>query len=123
MRVATMNKKIEILNQLVLVNIGTYYEINLTKNIVPGIMYQVIDKQLYNINEMIRLPENAHFSDIIAYWSDCLPEKDRAAYFKFFDRERLIHCYEQGEEHVFHSYWTKKCTRTANDSGTARCHV
>ena len=33
-----------------------YCVINLTKNYVPGVMYQVIDGRQYNLNEQLGLP-------------------------------------------------------------------
>lgn len=38
---------------------GVYYCINITKDIVPGTMYQVIDGREYSINEKTGLPKTA----------------------------------------------------------------
>lgn len=52
------NKKIKILEHAFASSAGAYYNINLTKNIVPGTMYQFIDDKEYSLNEQMGLPEN-----------------------------------------------------------------
>ena len=85
---------------------GAYYNINLTKDLVPGEMYQVVDGKEYSINEMTGLPADAKFSEVVAYWGERLAEKDKEDYFTFFDIPALLKHYEKGETHVTHTYWT-----------------
>ena len=85
---------------------GAYYNINLTKDLVPGEMYQVVDGKEYSINEMTGLPADAKFSEVVAYWGERLDEKDKEDYFTFFDIPALLKHYEKGETHVTHTYWT-----------------
>lgn len=47
----TLQKKIKVLEHAVAASAGAYYSINLTKNLVPGTMYQVVDDEEYSINE------------------------------------------------------------------------
>ena len=103
----TLKKKIKVLERSFAASAGAYYSINLTRNIVPGVMYQVIDDKEYSINEQIGMPENARFSDVVAYWGNKLDEAQRKAYFDFFDIQRLMDCFRNGNSHVFFQYWTK----------------
>ena len=86
----TSKKKINILEHIIAAVAGAYYNINLTKNLVPGEMYQVVDGKEYNVNEMTGLPTDAKFSEVIAYWGKQLSEKDKDAYFAFFDISSLL---------------------------------
>ena len=103
----TMKKKIKILEHVIATTAGAYYSINLTQNLVPGSMYQVIDDKEYNINEQIGMPDNAAFSDVVAYWGTKIEEKEKKEYFEFLDISNLLSRYANGEKHVWHGYWTK----------------
>ena len=103
----TLEKKIGILEHVCAWGAGAYYNVNLSQNMVPGIMHQVIGQKEYNVNELTGLPENAAFSDVIAYWGEKVMPEEQAAYRSFFDRERLLDHYHSGQNHVCHSYWTK----------------
>ena len=48
-------KKINILEHIIAAVAGAYYNINLTRNLVPGQMYQAVDGKEYNVNEMTGL--------------------------------------------------------------------
>ena len=43
-----------------------YCVINLTKNIVRGSMYQVVNGKKYNLNEQLGLPENSSLQSLSA---------------------------------------------------------
>ena len=88
-------------------NAGVYYNINITKNLVPGTMYQVIDDVEYSINETIGFPDDCNYSDVIEYWGNQLIEEQQPAYFAFFDIDHLKECFERGEDHISLRYWTK----------------
>lgn len=107
MECITLKKKVKILEHAVAASAGAYYSINLTQNLVPGTMYQVIDNEEYSINEQIGMPFNATFSDVVEYWGAGLEEKEQKEYFRFFDISNLLRRYENGESHVWHRYWTK----------------
>lgn len=100
-------KKIKILEHAFASSAGAYYNINLTKNKVPGTMYQVIDDKEYSLNEQMGLPKNASFSEVVAYWEKCLDSKEQEAYYHFFSIENLLKKYASGEKHVSLKYWTK----------------
>lgn len=70
-------------------------------------MYQVIDDKEYSLNEQMGLPENARFTDVVAYWGSRLSPEQQAGYFEFLSISRLLECFQNGENHVFHKYWTK----------------
>ncbi|MGN0996145.1 MAG: response regulator [Candidatus Ventricola sp.] len=103
----TCRQKIRILEHALSVCAGAYYNINLTQNLVPGTMIQVIDGVEYSINEAIGLPEDCRYWDVIEYWGRQLASDQQADYFAFFDIGHLSTCFERGEAHVFHRYRTK----------------
>ena len=103
----TSKKKIDILEHIIAAVAGAYYNINLTRNLVPGQMYQAVDGKEYNVNEMTDLPADAKFSEVIDYWGKRLSEKEKEAYYTFFDIPVLLKHYEKGETHVTHTYWTQ----------------
>ena len=70
-------------------------------------MYQAVDGKEYNVNEMTGLPADAKFSEVIDYWGKRLSEKEKEAYYTFFDIPVLLKHYEKGETHVTHTYWTQ----------------
>lgn len=94
------NKKIKILEHAFASSAGAYYNINLTKNIVPGTMYQFIDDKEYSLNEQMGLPENAYFTDVVTYWGQYLDPKEQDDYYDFFSIENLLKKYAHGEDHV-----------------------
>ena len=103
----TYKKKIKIMEHALSASAGAYYNINITQNIVPGTMYQVIDNVEYSINEAIGFPENCKYRDVIEYWGNQLTLEQQPAFFAFFDIAHLTECFEKGEEHIFHRYNTK----------------
>lgn len=103
----TCKKKIKIMEHALSASAGAYYNINITRNLVPGTMYQVIDDVEYSINEAIGLPEDCKYWDVIEYWGHQLAEELQPDFFAFFDLDHLTKCFEKGEEHISHRYWTK----------------
>lgn len=87
-----------------------YCSINLTKNMISGAMYQIVDGKKYNLNEQLGLPENASLSDAVLAWSETIPKEERSDFLKNFDRERLLEAFEQGNSHIVFEYWTSTAT-------------
>lgn len=106
-QIETYKKKIRIMEHALSASAGAYYNINITKDIVPGTMYQVIDDVEYSINEAIGFPDDCRYWDVIEYWGKQLPEDQQSSYFAFFDIDHLKDCYDRGETHIFHRYRTK----------------
>ena len=106
-QIETYKKKIKIMEHALSASADAYYNINITKNLVPGTMYQVIDDVEYSINEAIGFPDDCKYWDVIEYWGNQLNEEQQQAYFSFFDMDHLKECFENGEDHIFHRYWTK----------------
>ena len=52
-----------------------YCVINLTKNIVRGSMYQVVNGKKYNLNEQLGLPENSSLQSLVDAWALTIPEE------------------------------------------------
>ena len=107
MKMNTMEKKIKVLEHAFAASAGAYYNINLTRNLVPGVMYQVIEDKEYSLNEQMGLSENAQFTDVVSYWGEKLDRDIQPAYYDFLSISRLLECYKRGERHVFFKYWTK----------------
>ena len=103
----TMEKLIKVLERNMAAISGAYYRINLTKDLVPGFMYQVIDDKEYNLNEQMGMSENASFSAVVDYWGAKLDEQEKQGYFEFLAIDNLLAKYAQGKTHVSHRYWTK----------------
>ena len=99
MEYLTMKKKIEILEHAFAAAVGAYYSINLTKDLVPGSMYQVIDDTEYSLNEQMSLPENARFSDVVRYWGNKLSPEEQESYFEFFSISNLLAKFQDGQTH------------------------
>lgn len=107
MEFLTMEKKVKVLEHAFAASAGAYYSINLTRDLVPGSMYQVIEDKEYSLNEQMGLPENAHFTDVVSYWGKLLDPKDQPAYYNFFSIPRLLESFHHGRTHEFLKYWTK----------------
>ena len=107
MKLKTLEKKLSILEYAFTACAGVYYSVNFTKDLVPGKIYRIIDEKEYCVNDRMGLPENARFSDVMAYWGNQLAEEEKAGYFSFFDLSHLLAEYQKGENHLKHTYWTK----------------
>lgn len=106
MKFLTMQKKMEILEHAFAESAGAYYNINLSKNRVPGTMYQMLNGKQYSLNEKMGLPENARFSDVAAFWGERLRASEQPAYFEFLSCSNLLKAFQAGKRHVFHRYWS-----------------
>ena len=87
-----------------------YCVINLTKNIVRGSMYQVVNGKKYNLNEQLGLPENSSLQSLVDAWALTIPEEGLKDFLHEFDRERLLNRFENGERHISFRYWTRTAT-------------
>ena len=77
-----------------------YCVINLTKSIVRGSMYQVVNGKKYNLNEQLGLPENSSLESLVDAWALTIPEEGLQDFLHEFDRERLLNRFENGERHI-----------------------
>ena len=67
-----------------------YCVINLSKNIVRGSMYQVVDGKVYNLNEQLGMPENSNLQILVDAWALTIPEEGREDFLKEFNREKFV---------------------------------
>ena len=102
----TLKHKIQVLEEAFVANAGTYYNVNLTKNIVPDSVYQVMDGIKYSLNELVGMEKNVRFTDMIAYWGNKVPQEEKQEYFEFLSVPNLLHHFSKGETHISHRYWT-----------------
>lgn len=115
-------KKIKVLEHAFAASVGAYYNINLTKDLVPGEMYQVIREKEYSLNEQMGLPQNAKFSDVVAYWGERLEEKEKEAYFRFFSIPNLLEAFQKGSITSFISIGrSQQCSSLCWQSSTLPC--
>ena len=110
MEFLTMKEKVKLLEHAFAASTGAYYNINLTQNLVPGIMYQVVDGKEYNVNEKIGLKEEARFTDVVSYWGKKLDKEIQPEYYDFLSISNLLKSYHQGKSHVTFTYWTSSVT-------------
>ena len=87
-----------------------YCVINLTKSIVRGSMYQVVNGKKYNLNEQLGLPENSSLQSLVDAWALTIPEEGLQDFLNEFDRERLLKRFANGERHISFQYWTRTAT-------------
>ena len=84
-----------------------YCSINLTRNIVPGVMHQVIDGVDYDLNKQLGMPEDSSFTELVKLWAQTVPEDERSQFLRILDRERLLERFHNGEQHISFTYWTR----------------
>ena len=104
--ISTLNRKITLLEQAFVANAEVYYNINLTRNCVPGRIYRTVEGERQDLNDQMGFPENAAFSDVTAYWGLRVPDEERKGYADFLSIPRLLQHFENGEYHIAHKYWT-----------------
>lgn len=107
MELLTLRKTVHVLEQAFAYCAGTFYRINLTRDLVPGKIFQRIDGQTCCVNEKMGLPENARFSDVVSCWGDRLPQEEQEEFFRFLSVENLLEKYRRGTDHVSYRYWTE----------------
>ena len=87
-----------------------YCSINLTRNIVSGVMHQVIDGVDYDLNNQLGMPENSSFTELVALWAQTVPEEGRSQFLKILDRDCILERFHNGEQHISFTYWTRTAT-------------
>ena len=87
-----------------------YCSINLTKDLVPGVMHQVIDGVNYDLNEQLGMPENSRFTDLVGLWALTIPEPGRDAFLQVMNRDALLERFYNGERYISFDYWTRTAT-------------
>lgn len=108
MKINTLKRKIDVIEQAFASVIGPCYDINLSQDCIPGVMRNFVGGTENNVNEIMGMEQNARFSDVVAYWIQRIPEEERTAYLEFFDVSNLLERFENGEDHVYLKYWTHK---------------
>lgn len=82
-----------------------YCRINLTKNIVSGILYQVVDGKRIDLNKKLGFRQDANLPALISELSAHVPVEERQDFISYFDNQKLIERFRNGETHVSFSYW------------------
>lgn len=102
------SRKTELLQHALTECAGTYYEVNLTQDLIPGSVRQICDGKEYDVNENIGLGKNVKFSEFVSFWAEKLEEKDREAFCSFTSIPALLERYQKGEAHVSYRFWTQE---------------
>ena len=105
-----INLNNQFLEQAVFAIADGYCRINLTKDLVPGVMYQVLDGVEYDLNEQLGMPENSSFSELVKMWALTIPEEGREEFLETVNREKLLERFYKGEQHITFYYWTRTAT-------------
>ena len=105
-----INLNNQFLEQAVFAIADGYCRINLTKDLVPGVMYQVLDGVEYDLNEQLGMPENSSFSELVKIWALTIPEEGREEFLETVNREKLLERFYKGEQHITFYYWTRTVT-------------
>lgn len=87
-----------------------YCSVNLTQDLICGVMHQVIDGVDYDLNKQLGMPENSGFSELVALWALTVPEEERADFLKVLNRDSLLEKYKKGERQITFNYWTRTAT-------------
>ena len=95
-----INLNNQFLEQAVFAIADGYCSINLTKDLVPGVMHQVVNGVNYDLNEQLGMPENSCFSELVKLWSLTVPEEGREEFLGTVNREKLLERFYKGEQHV-----------------------
>lgn len=109
MKAKLQEMKLRVLEQFAY-NAGAYYCFNLTRDLIPGYVFETAEGQTVNVNRRAGLPADARLTDYLTYWGNRLSSREREAYFDFFDRGKLLARYAAGEEHLSFTYWTETVT-------------
>ena len=84
-----INLNNQFLEQAVFAIADGYCRINLTKDRVPGVMYQVLDGVEYDLNEQLGMPENSSFSELVKMWALTIPKEERKEFLEILNRGDL----------------------------------
>lgn len=101
----TLKNRIEVLEQVVASMEYSCYFINLTKDMIPGIMYHTSNGVKCNVNEQMGFPENAKISEVVSYLGNMLPEEEKQDYFSTFHVPNMLERFAAGEKQITHRYW------------------
>lgn len=102
-----INLNNQFLEQAVFSIADGYCSINLTKDLVPGVMHQVVDGVDYDLNEQLGMPENSSFSELVKMWALTIPKEERKEFLEILNREKLLERFYKGEQHITFNYWTR----------------
>ena len=111
-QIETYRTRIDILEQALLDSAGAFFNINITKNLIPGVVMQKIGDVEYSVNEFLGLPQDVSYDRFIDCWSDMTTDEHKREYLAFFDRAALEQSFAQGDAHLSHRYWVKSAPGT-----------
>ncbi len=106
MNIQTLNKKIDLLENAIILGTGAYFEFNVTKNVIPGKIYENIGDEEICVNDKFNLPENAKYTDLVKCCCDVLPDEEKEGFMEFFNLDKMARAYKNGVNHLRYTYWT-----------------
>ncbi len=88
-------------------SVGTYYDINFTKNTILDSSLKIKSNSEYSLYDVVGLPENCTYTEAIKFWGTRVSEEERESYYKTFDIDNIIDCYNRGEHYIVYKCWSK----------------
>lgn len=97
--------KEDYLKKALLYDVVSFVEVNLTRD--EFISASLLDREgeIKNLFTFMGITPFEKYSDFTAFWADFTEADGLAEYWKFFDIERLIGCYEEGERVQVYDGW------------------
>ncbi len=104
LRVRALEQRVDVLEHALAESAGATCLVNLTKNVVPGLMHQSFDGARTVLNEEMGLPCDASFNEVAALWAERIVEEDRQGQLNMCKRERLLALFDKGETEISCQY-------------------
>ncbi len=87
--------------------VGTYYDVNFTKNRILRSTSIVVNGVEYSIHELAGLSEDCSYTDAIAFWGNRVNEDERNQFFDTFNLDNIKECFHRGEHYIVHKCWSR----------------
>ncbi|MCM1272269.1 MAG: response regulator [Clostridium sp.] len=82
-----------------------FYEINLTKDIILTNSIHLDEENNEDLIKLMGMKSFKKYSECIVYQGRHVDNEEVDAYYQFFNRERLINCYQKGEMEQIYDCW------------------
>lgn len=83
----------------------SFVEVNLTRDEFVSASMLNAEGEVQNLFTFMGIKPFEKYSDFVTFWADFMEADDLDDYHRFFDLERLIRCYEEGEREQAYDSW------------------
>lgn len=90
----------------ILHNAYAVFEVNLTQDLFVDTASQIVNGQLIDMFEYMKIPPVVKYSDYIRQCASQISEDERTTYQQFLGIDRLIRCFQKGELEQIYEVWT-----------------